>query len=1663
MIGRSRRDKYRQPSHDESNMSALHQPRLMPSTSTATAEFLLRPYNRRSQSQDSHENSPPYQQYPQQYQQQQQLAFTPQPNHYYHEQQQQQPHQQHQEQQQVVIQNQQQQLALDQYKQNPLKWTEQETDKMLQQLEFMTEKVCEDKSRFNKNDVSQLLRALQTAIRQDNLQRDDPLLKQVSALLRELELVDLDKLSSLLHATQQVESELVGRDLLLLSGPSGSGKTTTLHFLAGTEFEEVEVEGFFHLQPTHYADSRVSQYDTSCCRYGVTKSLQTAKVKVDGKTFYICDTPGFDTLESIEEDIAHGIGTIRAIQKARTVRPILVLCKDNLGHRFVNLDKMWSMVTRQFVLGPETGLRPFNYIFTKFEPKHRTRLNQQFAHFKDDLASSASSSRNTSRNRNNSNSKDITSRGKNGKRRSSNDKPYYGQSHYRSQQQSRSSIGTSFSVEEEEVFKSFIDDIVEKTTPEANLVLPMREKPQSLLRQLVRNSYPVSDPMNFFAPLATESSLSKLQIQLEMTLHELSMALAQQEYDLAIELLQKLKTIAQLLPEAEAYSKLGVQAVMQHASLLFKSMSELLTTVSAATTAAATDNTMTTTANQLATMAATYNASSGTASLPKPNDPQNIDYASALSRIRDLEQLSQVVPEVRECTELGEELLWRSIAEAMESHNFARTCTQLTRISSLLRNFPKARAGIQRGLEVKDERILKALKAEDCAEATELLLQVATLAQAYPEAAKSLNMGFKALEEEVLRTIEEKKLVAARDQMQMLAKLVPTVPQAAEFARHGLRLLLNTIEKSIDESEYSMTVNLVKGLLELTDIFPDSNECVNRGIQIIWKIFGLVLEEKHYIRAIGIVQTISALVRISPKAFEYTRMGIEILGDRLLRTIQDKNYSVAMKMLLHLTKLEGDFPETLKSECVAHALNMIKETAEKAIQQKNYEVIIELFRDLMQMDIDVPDAGKCARAMLTMIHEEFERAMKKQNFGLAIELLQQFTYLEEELKEVKEFTQNGQKIFEEVIKDKFETLELLHAIHLIDMLLSHESSLFCAGECARHGLKVIRDEMEKRIDQHDYVSAAEMWHELYQLSLKQPKAKKTVQAGFLLLREVLAASLTEQNYKTATYIMQHMGRVEHDLPEADKCAKQSLTAIKNALLSAIDQEDYTVALEVLQVLVDNSKEFPDAFKCAQFGMKQLQRAVETKIMDKKEYRKALEMMEKAIRLSKDMPDALKCAQVGLKIILKATENAIDQGDYGVAVELMHEVDKMTALLPEAFLCSEIALQAGVRHLSWLRRAVVSVIDQLGPHVPEDKFGNIIRHLKSLLQSIMRAEPLRYLCVKLLKEAMDKAKLDPADEFCVNQLSRLTELVVSELLNIEIDKSNPASLIKMRSSLLSTMVRLKIMNEQLYQCPGGDLVSAAYEEAFKDLHVLLDSVLQTAEHRTTLPENLEIFELQSSFVCHVLNGFLISDLDIADTEMVVIESLEHRRQRLLQQVDEQVLAAKEELDNFAPLNFKSGKEEPSFSYIQRLDMATISAPRKTLLALGKAPTLCELLPSKPAPTDYLVFVKKFDNSLADLMDRIIFFIEKELKEVAKAKQSVDDTVMVANMAKALQADNEKMISTVSLVSQWSKELGSRCNPQKLRLAKVNQALLSLAVLKPKKPSVSLNPFQCFGGA
>ena len=81
----------------------------------------------------------------------------------------------------------------------------------------------------------------------------------------------------------------------------------------------------------------------------------------------LCDSPGFGDTAGIEVNIANGIGTVRAVQKCNSVKPLVVLDAKSLNvKRGASIRELGQTVTR-FIKNLESSetLRTCSYIFTK--------------------------------------------------------------------------------------------------------------------------------------------------------------------------------------------------------------------------------------------------------------------------------------------------------------------------------------------------------------------------------------------------------------------------------------------------------------------------------------------------------------------------------------------------------------------------------------------------------------------------------------------------------------------------------------------------------------------------------------------------------------------------------------------------------------------------------------------------------------------------------------------------------------------------------------------------------------------------------------------------------------------------------------------------------------------------------------------------------------------------------------------------------------------------------------------------------------------------------------------------------------------------------------------------------------------------------------------------
>ena len=448
-------------------------------------------------------------------------------------------------------------------------WTETDTSRYIHRLEAFQKVVTEQMDRFplqsqTGRDIMETMqvavaRCVSGSLRHSKsvalvLRHVSQMAISVSKLLQEIQLVDLDKLIYLMKHNQQAGMAMANKDVILLCGAARSGKTTTLHYMAGSKLEEVEVEGFFHLQPTRVKQAALAHYKTACSdREAVTKHLQTVTVRIQDGTnkesereVVICDTPGLGngaslSDNSVELDIANGLGMVRSLHRAKTIKPVFVLSRDEVRvrERFSAFDgETVACISRLLCKSQDVDLSPLNYVFTKYEEKHRDCLCKQFSVMgKNHIMNSGGSI-------GAGNIVPSSSSCKSGEDETVNN--------------------DTSATRNVQLMHKVLNDIAKKTTPNANIVLPLEGKHEEFVQHVWDTSHTVQVPAKFFVPFVSFAALKKLQLQLRITLSDLRTSLVEEDHVTAVYRLRQLQDLASVLPEAKDCASLGEEAVRRH-------------------------------------------------------------------------------------------------------------------------------------------------------------------------------------------------------------------------------------------------------------------------------------------------------------------------------------------------------------------------------------------------------------------------------------------------------------------------------------------------------------------------------------------------------------------------------------------------------------------------------------------------------------------------------------------------------------------------------------------------------------------------------------------------------------------------------------------------------------------------------------------------------------------------------------------------------------------------------------------------------------------------------------------------------------------------------------------------------------------------------------------
>jgi hypothetical protein len=541
-------------------------------------------------------------------------------------------------------------------------WTyERDTRGYLHRLEHFRETLLEQVDRFPLHSKAgrEILQAIQSAAsRGTHLKTDHDVQRHVrqmilyaSRLLQEIQLVDLDRLIATMQQNQRAGEIMKGQDVLLLCGAARAGKTTTLHFLAGSKLEEVEVDGFFHLQPSRVVDKALKNYRTTPSsnqdQGGTTTAhLQTAVVRLGEKRIVVCDTPGLGQhdpqTQTVEWEIANGLGMVRAIHRAKTVKLAWVINRDEvrIRERFFSSTagasglegETVASMKRLMSKSPELDLGPFNYIFTKYEAKHRECLHRQFSVMRKNYSST--------------NAQNMPVVASDGTIDGSLAAMYPATNEDNTVSTAPSSHPGNMD-HDRRLMKKVLEDIVRKTTPKAHIALPLEDDPADFLRELWSDCRTVSDPKKFFVPFVSYPALKKLQLQLRITLSDLRTSLVEEDQTTAVYRLRQLQALAGVLPEAKDCANLGVEAVKKHMEGV---RSRILTSI------------------------------------------ERKDYSMAIHRSHQLVTLSEVVPEAETYGNITHDsvLMLRDLTQALQTTDYKTCQDRMSKLNELAREFPEA-------------------------------------------------------------------------------------------------------------------------------------------------------------------------------------------------------------------------------------------------------------------------------------------------------------------------------------------------------------------------------------------------------------------------------------------------------------------------------------------------------------------------------------------------------------------------------------------------------------------------------------------------------------------------------------------------------------------------------------------------------------------------------------------------------------------------------------------------------------------------------------------------------------------------------------------------------------------------------------------------------------
>ena len=203
-------------------------------------------------------------------------------------------------------------------------------------------------------------------------------------LLKLLRPFNIQEALRLAELTQGTEYTIANQSVILLLGVTGAGKSTTAHFLAGSEMQKQKVKDLTHIAPINSTSNTLHKVTVSAEARSETKHITAIPVNHKGKTFYICDTPGFEDTSGPEVDISNGIGLIKALQKCKQVRLVVILSYSSIGDRMTGLKSIANTLVKMLP-DIKSHKKAISYYFTKFPKSEESNIEAMIGNIERNL------------------------------------------------------------------------------------------------------------------------------------------------------------------------------------------------------------------------------------------------------------------------------------------------------------------------------------------------------------------------------------------------------------------------------------------------------------------------------------------------------------------------------------------------------------------------------------------------------------------------------------------------------------------------------------------------------------------------------------------------------------------------------------------------------------------------------------------------------------------------------------------------------------------------------------------------------------------------------------------------------------------------------------------------------------------------------------------------------------------------------------------------------------------------------------------------------------------------------------------------------------------------------------------------------------------------------